>query len=364
MNQFKINATVITPISIGNGSELSPYKDYFIDNDKVHYIDENKLSQLLAKDPALMDAYVEGVANMDGNRSNFDLKGFVQNHLSINPLDIIRNSIEFRGNSNAKLPINEAIKTPTGRPYIPGSSLKGAIKTALVYTDLEKTDFGNKWKSDFFRQLNHVHFNSGLKENHLLKSLKSQIDELERKLKAKAEIQNKQTNLIERLTVSDSTTLEHDNLSVIDLERTKIPVRREALKVGSNFQFEINSPIDDWGLFQEKLNRFASNNLRYYDDADKSKEKLYNLIENVFDNQTDEAYLAIGFGKGVYLNSILVSLKDFAYDNEKENLFENYLSVLFPKSRNLDIDSFPITEFRTFNKNQALGWIKLERIKY
>lgn len=355
MNQFKINATVITPISIGNGSELSPYKDYFIDNDKVHYIDENKLSQLLAKDPALMDSYVEGVANMDGNRSNFDLKGFVQNHLSINPLDIIRNSIEFRGNSNAKLPINEAMKTPTGKPYIPGSSLKGAIKTALVYTDLEKTDFGNKWKVDFFRQLNHVHFNSGLKENHLLKSLKSQIDELERKLKAKAEIQNKQTNLIERLTVSDSTTLEHDNLSVIDLERTKIPVRREALKVGSNFQFEINSPIDDWGLFQEKLNRFAS-------IADKSKEKLYNLIENSFDNQTDEAYLAIGFGKGVYLNSILVSLKDFACQNHQKKLFENYLSVLFPKSRNLDIDSFPTTVFKTFKEKQLLGWIKLEKI--
>lgn len=355
MNQFKINATVITPISIGNGSELSPYKDYFIDNDKVHYTDENKLSQLLAKDPALMDSYVEGVANMDGNRSNFDLKGFVQNHLSMDPFDLVRNSIEFRGNSNAKLPINEAIKTPTGRPYIPGSSLKGAIKTALVYTDLEKTDFGNKWKEDFFRQLNHVHFNSGLKENHLLKSLKSQIEELERKLKAKAEIQNKQTNLIERLTVSDSTTLEHDNLSVIDLERTKIPVRREALKVGSNFQFEINSPIDDWGLFQEKLNCFAS-------IADKSKEKLYNLIENVFDNQTDEAYLAIGFGKGVYLNSILVSLKDFACQNHQKKLFENYLSVLFPKSRNLDIDSFPTTVFKTFKEKQPLGWIKLEKI--
>lgn len=357
MNQFKINATVITPISIGNGSELSPYKDYFIDNDKVHYIDENKLSQLVAKDPALMDTYVEGVANMDGNRSNFDLKGFVQNHLSINPLDIVRKSIEFQGNSNAKLPINEAMKTPTGRPYIPGSSLKGAIKTALVYTDLEKTDYGNKWKVDFFRQLERIHFNRYPKESFFRTQLKNQLNELENKLKHKAEIQNKQTNLIERLTVSDSTTLEHDNLSVIDLERTKIPVRREALKVGSNFQFEINSPIDDWSLFQEKLNRFAS-------IADKSKEKLYNLIENSFDNQTDEAYLAIGFGKGVYLNSILVSLKDFAYDKEKESLFENYLSVLFPKSRNLDIDSFPITEFRTFNKNQALGWIKLERIKY
>src|SRR5690554_519136 len=354
MNQFKINATVITPISIGNGSELSPYKDYFIDNDKVHYIDENKLSQLLAKDPALMDSYVEGVANMDGNRSNFDLKGFVQNHLSINPFDLVRNSIEFRGNSNAKLPINEAIKTPTGKPYIPGSSLKGAIKTALVYTDLEKTDFGNKWKEDFFRQLERIHFNQYPKESFLRTQLKNELNELEKTLKHKAEIQNKQTNLIERLTVSDSTTLEHDNLSVIDLERTKIPVRREALKVGSNFQFEINSPIDDWGLFQEKLNHFAS-------IADKSKEKLYNLIENSFDNQTDEAYLAIGFGKGVYLNSILVSLKDFACQNHQKKLFENYLSVLFPKSRNLDIDSFPITEFRTFNKNQALGWIKLEK---
>src|SRR5690625_7452368 len=96
MNNFKIKATVITPVSIGSGIQLSPYKDYFISNNKVHYVDENKLSQLVAKDPALMDTYVEGVANMDGNRSNFDLKGFVQNHLSMDPFDLVRNSIEFR----------------------------------------------------------------------------------------------------------------------------------------------------------------------------------------------------------------------------------------------------------------------------
>ena len=43
MNNFKIKATVITPVSIGSGIQLSPYKDYFISNNKVHYVDENKL---------------------------------------------------------------------------------------------------------------------------------------------------------------------------------------------------------------------------------------------------------------------------------------------------------------------------------
>src|SRR5690625_1451024 len=152
MNNFKIKATVITPVSIGSGIQLSPYKDYFISNNKVHYVDENKLSQLVAKDPALMDTYDEGVANMDGNRSNFDLKGFVQNHLSMDPFDLVRNSIEFRGNSNAKLPINEAIKTPTGQPYIPGK----------------------RWKEDFNKQLEHIKFNIHVTEWDLQQKPKEQ----------------------------------------------------------------------------------------------------------------------------------------------------------------------------------------------
>src|SRR5690625_2090894 len=207
MNNFKIKATVITPVSIGSGIQLSPYKDYFISNNKVHYVDENKLSQLVAKDPALMDTYVEGVANMDGNRSNFDLKGFVQNHLSMDPFDLVRNSIEFRGNSNAKLPINEAIKTPTGQPYIPGSSIKGAIKTVLVYTDLQKTDFGKRWKEDFFKQLENINFNRRVTERDLQQRLKEQLNALEGKLKSKAEISN-HSKVIQRRSEEHTSELQ------------------------------------------------------------------------------------------------------------------------------------------------------------
>src|SRR5699024_7998560 len=198
MNTFKIKATVITPISIGNGTQYSPYRDYFISENKVHYIEERKLGDLLAKRESLMDEYIEGVANMEGNRSRFDIKNFIRDSLSINPKEVVKKSLDFNGNALAKLPINSFIKMPNGQPYIPGSSIKGALKTALVYTDLEKTNMGEKWKSGFFQQLERIDFNRRVNERFLQRKLKDQLSELEVLLKKKAEIKNN-VGVIERL---------------------------------------------------------------------------------------------------------------------------------------------------------------------
>lgn len=361
MNNFKIKATVITPVSIGSGIQLSPYKDYFISNNKVHYVDEKKLSELLLSKENLMDQYVEGVANMDGNRSRFDLKDFIEHRISVDPFEVVRESVSFNGDANAKLPINGLIKMPNGQPYIPGSSIKGALKTALVYTDLQKTDFGKRWKVDFFKQLENINFNRRVTERGLQQRLKEQLNALEGKLKSKAEISN-HSKVFQRLSVLDSTNKDNQNITVMDLKRTDITVRQEVLQVNAVFHFDVNSPIDNWSLFQEKINRFASNNLRYFEDHEKEKERIYNMVEDSFENNTDEAFLPLGFGKGIYLNSILESLKDYAFDKGKEQVFENYLSVLYHNSRNLNIDTFPVTEFKSFNESQPLGWIKLEKI--
>lgn len=177
MNTYNVKATVITPVSIGNGHQLSPYKDYVIKNGFVHYIDTKKLGELLAKEDGLMDEYVEGVANMDGNRSRFDLQEFIANRLNFDISDITKEKLTFYGDAAAKLPLNTIIKTPNNEPYIPGSSLKGAIKTALVYTDLEKTDEGHSWQQRFFSQLSQIDFRN-TREADKLNPLKSDLQQI------------------------------------------------------------------------------------------------------------------------------------------------------------------------------------------
>ncbi|MFA5555365.1 MAG: type III-A CRISPR-associated RAMP protein Csm5 [Phycisphaerae bacterium] len=358
MITYKIKATVVTPISIGDGSQYSPYKDYFIYKGRVYYVDEQKIGELLAKDHQLMTEYVEGVANMEGNRSRFDLKDFIQNRLQMDAEFLNRKELDFYGNALSKLPINGFVKNPNGYPYIPGSSIKGAIKTALIYTDLEKASAGEKWKEDFFRTLSRIDFNRSVNERFLQGRLKKQLDELEFMLKRKAEEKSK-SGFIERLAISDSSIIDKNQLQIIDLKRTQIPVRQEALKVNTNFYFTFSSPNEEWESFGEKLNRFAFNNLSDYED---NRKEVFSQVDNAFNNNHGEVFLPLGFGKGIYLNSILMSLKDYAYDNESIRLFENYLKVLSPRTKNMNIYSFPNTFFKTYQDNLPLGWIKLEKI--
>jgi len=358
MKTYKIKATVVTPFSIGDGSQYSPNKDYFIDKGNVCYIDEQKMGELLAKDDELMTEYVDGVVNMEGNRSKFDLKSFIQNRLFVKPEQFIQTELDFYGNELSRLPINGFVKTPNGQPYIPGSSIKGAIKTALVYMDLEKTNTGEKWKENFFRMLSQVNYKRRGYEQFLRRKLKSQLNELEEMLKRKAEKRNS-LGFIDRLTLSDSCKIDKKQLEVIDLKRTQIPVRQEVLKMNTNFYFTISSPDEDWQSFGEKLNTFSFNNLSDYED---NRKEVFSQVDNAFDNNHTEIFLPLGFGKGIYLNSILMTLKDYAYDNQKEALFENYLKFLSPRTKNVNISSFPNTTFKTYQDDLPLGWIKLEKI--
>lgn len=358
MKTYKIKATVVTPVAIGDGSQYSPYKDYFIDRGRVCYIDEQKMGNLLTKDDELMTEYVEGVANMEGNRSRFDLRNFIQNRLSVEPDLLIQNKIKFYGNVLSKLPINGFIKTPNGYPYIPGSSIKGAIKTALVYTDLEKTDAGIEWIDNFFRMLSQVDYNRRGYERVLRRKLENQLNELEDMLKKKAEKRNN-LGCIDRLTLSDSCEIDKKQLEVIDLKRTQIPVRQEVLKINTNFYFTISCPDEGWESFGKKLNTFSFNNLSDYED---NRKEVFYQVSNAFDNNHTEVFLPLGFGKGIYLNSILLSLKYYAYDNQKQTLLEKYFKFLSPRTKNINIGSFPNTTFKTYQDDLSLGWIKLEKI--
>ncbi|MCB0798503.1 MAG: hypothetical protein KDB85_12870, partial [Chitinophagales bacterium] len=77
-NNFEWEIEVLTPLVIGSGdAPLSPYSDYFIQNGQCHYIDEKRLTELLAKDPALMDTFIERVKTTnEDNLPVLDLKDF------------------------------------------------------------------------------------------------------------------------------------------------------------------------------------------------------------------------------------------------------------------------------------------------
>lgn len=354
MTLFNVKAKVITPVSIGDGGALSPYKDYIIEHDKVHYIDQAKLVDLIKKYPEVLDEFVEGVANMDGNKSSFELKDFIKNKLNAEVATLVKACADFEGVQESKLLMRTVIKTPNGLPYIPGSSIKGGIKTALLYQILEKEEIWTKWKYEFFKNIYLVISKKVWKRKELNKFFKTTTNELESRLKQLSEYKPEDKKLIHRLSVSDSSPFECSAVKVMDLVRSKLPIRQEVIKEGMELSFELNTTNLEWKQFCDIINKFSYDNLCTL----KNNERVEQLKQEIKTCTDLEAYLAIGFGKGVYLNSILLSLKNFAQRTNQEKFYERYIKILFPKTKNPGINAFPNTYLKT-KDHQPLGWIKL-----
>ncbi|RMD89831.1 MAG: type III-A CRISPR-associated RAMP protein Csm5 [Calditrichaeota bacterium] len=160
----------ISPLHIGTGKVLEPF-DYVFYQEKVIILDQEAcLERMFEKHPQAVDRYVEWIqqtvqrmnnaknearnARRDRDRSraqhhnqilselrkNFNLVYFCENELSDSALakEILSNS-QYHKNAIYALDrpagtrqLREMIHI-NGQPYVPGSSLKGAIRTALAY---------------------------------------------------------------------------------------------------------------------------------------------------------------------------------------------------------------------------------------
>lgn len=169
MNNFHIET--ITPVHVGNGKFIQRDTEYILDGDNILVISPDKFLQVIG--PNKLEEWLNKIE-----------KG-----LSIEPLlaginpppnkeDISSRIIHNNYDKASTLPtLKEQISSGTGKPYIPGSSLKGSIRSAIfaslireenrpvpftrIQNDwgkltseiLENDFFGNDPKNDVFRFL-------------------------------------------------------------------------------------------------------------------------------------------------------------------------------------------------------------------
>ncbi|MEM6699457.1 MAG: type III-A CRISPR-associated RAMP protein Csm5, partial [Bacteroidota bacterium] len=161
----KIAIETITPVAIGNNETLSPYTDFVFDgqDDLIHVVDKAKIANRIFEideknggTSNLMDEYVAKLRDaFDNNRSTFDLKNFLEKHsqLELSVADYKKKSIAHIGLSPKDRQEINCMVNDNDHPFIPGSSTKGAIKTALLYDWLSNTSSG---KYEFGRLMKEV----------------------------------------------------------------------------------------------------------------------------------------------------------------------------------------------------------------
>jgi CRISPR type III-A-associated RAMP protein Csm5 len=202
--QHYIHLTTETPLSIlaDSGRWLSPYADFIVSDkgDYLYYIDNQLVEKALEAKPHFIDDYVRGVRDgmngVDVNRSNFDLKDFLTKRLGISLNSSNYRVVKAKGvwlgkDNRAKKTILQTIAKEAERLYLSGSSLKGAMRTAILYDWLMNTESGKNELADTVVELkrialspNCLEFNELSKEkNRLAKNNARLSDDAHKRLK-------------------------------------------------------------------------------------------------------------------------------------------------------------------------------------
>lgn len=104
---------VLTPVHIGSGVKLTEGIDFIKNNSSVHIIPQSTLLRYLEENPEERDNFING-----GYR--------------LSALNNIPEGNKYNISIGRTSEINEFERSGNGKPYIPGSSIKGSIRTILL----------------------------------------------------------------------------------------------------------------------------------------------------------------------------------------------------------------------------------------
>ena len=128
---MRYKVTALTPLLVGDGRELSPI-DYMVWKDQVNVLDQARIFKLLSRGPRL-----EGYLAQLHKATKLDFAswgGFAQNFSQRRiPFESAESTAIWNAAPSESLFIPTFAATYSGA-YLPGSALKGALRTGLLFS--------------------------------------------------------------------------------------------------------------------------------------------------------------------------------------------------------------------------------------
>ncbi len=324
---MKIKIQVVTPTLIRSGEVISNVNECVIEGDKLKIIDKEKLLSMF-KDKTLKN-FVNELSSLIVNQIG-NIKDLLQKYNI--PIDqVTKYSLEVKSKIEKD---NESPKQPsrniympilTGdNAYIPGSTLKGVIRNALLFYALEKDKSKQKALLEIAKKNENRHY---IGEDIL------RIEEKE-----------VHTDIMKYIIVRDSSLIHLSELKVYVIRRiphqklsqyiiaipdgkkldTEIIIKKDLMsnipKEWKEF-FERNTEEELWNALKnysikllekerkllDKLYQKYSNNQEAKDiinDFIKHYEKIQQKLKEQEQKDKEVIYLPLGFGKTYYYNSL------------------------------------------------------------
>lgn len=360
---------VLTPVNIGSGEALSQFSDYIYDKGNVYFIDHDALVRELSQRPngqRIIDEFVKVVQSQaKGNaRDRLKLKGFLE-----------KAGLDYKKYAFKKLPASEEIREQiqlhvksAGQPYIPGSSLKGAIRTALLAhlispgEDRKIMEYiaTEKQKSKGFRYIGQNFFgkfgDDVFKYIHVSDTLPFEQENLRVVKFYKYHLKNQKVDIpiVKEVIAKGSVSTFNIKMSAEDLKM----VNQKNLNPKLSFFFEGNE-----GALLETINEYTRKNIEmeleqlrgFKSEITQEIEQFYqSLLDSLAEaDKNKEAYLRIGSGKTYYDNTIAQKL---SLDTVKQIVTRNFKKAnrnIFPITRTIVIDGA---------RKEVPGWVKISKL--
>ena len=386
----KYQLQTLTPVHIGSGETLNQIDGCYADG-RWYHID---LERVLAHPSTDLNALTSEMS-----QRQFRWQRYLS-HRNIEPSEVSDYSL-LCPQSPENVEIREAIKTVGNRPYIPGSSLKGALRTALlgemlsvndevyeksrehIETLIDRGPRGNLRREQPARSIEQLAF--GKDPNHdLLRALQvsdtqpldsdaleiglawtvtlNQNNQLIQKIDRGQEYKHfvQQFQAQQRLTF----TLKIDDLLFRDREKRRLGY--------SDSQEETLRDIAE--VCRSDVDALLQHELAFYDNHDLSEiANIYEKLIQINNTLNVGAFLLqIGWGTGYHANTVTAIIADADEANaEDEDLWMDLRERFrLGQSRSqrdaYDERAFPKTRrilYRGRNPICPLGWMKISPIK-
>jgi CRISPR-associated protein Csm5 len=409
----EMELVTLSPVSVTAGREavLSPYTDFVQERDSLVYLDPKKVERALANAPStVMDEFVRGVrSQMDNNRSGFDLRSFLRERLRVTPDDLALRRVPVEGQVNRNQVRRHV--TDAGRPFIPGSTIKGALRTALLYHWLVEEAAGKAFVGRMVEEVGRV-----------WQTLEARVKEADR---LAAEERGKDANRLARdvqrqtlnqlrefsdealfgplndrrlgaemrgIRVSDTGVLPPETIRVAEVLRIKVrdatmvsPQWREVIpaRVRTRFRIEVAPPFTrpDLAFLNDpsadsllaRVQRFSEDALGWEVDVLESLEDvralnpIYDAVEDIEAREPGPgaALVRLGGGKTYFDNSLGLAIR--ARHREAFTRFRRLLGLgRNPRSGRDTEGRFPATRsyvVRNGKISEPLGWVFVRAVR-
>ena len=236
--KFKLTLCTLGPVHIGSG-QLRTAREYILEGDEYYFPDMTLLYDELIKQG--IDEKFEKFLIDSDNKTN-RISDFLAEHditkrdfggyrLKATGLEKPKGGYTAR-NQETTDPgeingVHQFMRDCYGNPYIPGSSLKGAIRTILMNTHWHSTNFKQEKKGKIVENKKAISWGPTRRQRH-------------EKIKPFDDIFNE-------IRVSDSQPLTNDDLILVqkwdftpdDTKPHSLSIYREALRPGTKMEFEI-----------------------------------------------------------------------------------------------------------------------------